>query len=154
MASRKPAAHLLWRKVKTVLTQNAIYSRRFSTRTELRDPVCVYWSCAGKYDLSAIHNLSIGGLLIATPKPCSLGAPAKMDFLVPEGQIRAEAVIRHVIGLGLKFTALAKENRPRLAELVARLRGSLRVHLDSFESLSTKNNEVVIDLTDELPFEK
>jgi PilZ domain-containing protein len=156
MASRKLAAHVLWREVETLLTQNPVYSRRFSTRIELRDPVCVYWSCAGKCDLSAVHNLSIGGLFIATPRPPSVGAIAKMDFLVPEGQIRGEAVIRHVIPkieLGLKFTALVKEDRPRLAELVARLRGSLRIHVDSLGSWLTKYNEVVIDLSDELPFE-
>jgi hypothetical protein len=104
-----------------------ICSRRFSTRIELHDRVCVYWSCAGKDDLSLIRDVSIGGLFITTPKPRSLGATAKVVFLVPDGQIRAEAVIRHVvpsIGFGLKFTALVKEDRPNLAALMARLRST------------------------------
>jgi hypothetical protein len=113
--------------VETVLSEKQIYSRRFSTRIELHDRVSVYWSCAGKDEVSLIRNLSIGGLFITTPKPRSLGAKAKLDLLVPDGQIRAEAVVRHVIpsiGLGLKFTALVKEDRPHLAALIARLRST------------------------------
>src|SRR5271168_2828841 len=125
MGSSKPAIHFLWRQVETVLPEKPIYSRRFSTRIEPPVRVCVYWSCAGKDDLSLIRNLSIGGLFITTPNPRFLGATAKVDFLVPDGTIRAEAVIRHVIpsiGLGLRLTALAKEDHPHLAALMARLR--------------------------------
>jgi hypothetical protein len=113
MGSSKPAIHFSWRQVETFLPEKPVYSRRFSTRIELRVAVCVYWSCFGKDELSLIRNLSIGGFFITTPKPRSLGATAKVDFLVPDGQIRGEAVIRHVIpsiGLGLKFTALVKED--------------------------------------------
>lgn len=94
---------------------------------------------------------------ITTPKPRSLGATAKLDFLVPEGQIRAEAVIRHIlptIGIGLKFTALVKEDRPRLAALMARLRSSSRARPDSAASRLKKGNGAMIDLTNELGFEK
>jgi hypothetical protein len=51
--------------------------------------------------------------------------PAKLDFLVQEGRIRADAVVRHVRrgnGLGLKFTSLTEEDRSRLKSLLARLR--------------------------------
>jgi hypothetical protein len=52
-------------------------------------------------------------------------AKVRLDFLVQEGQIRAEAVVRHVkpgSGLGLRFTALTAEDGPRLTALVTRLR--------------------------------
>jgi len=52
-------------------------------------------------------------------------ATIRLDFLVQEGQIRAKAVVRHVklgSGLGLKFTALAEEDGPRLEALMTRLR--------------------------------
>jgi hypothetical protein len=86
-----------------------------------------------------------------------LGATAKADFLVCDGQIRAEAVIRHTtprVGLGLKFTALVKEVRPQLAALMARPRSSSRLPLDSSNSQLTKNKDAVIDLTNELRFEE
>jgi len=137
------------------LPEKPNYSRRFATRIELHDSVRVYWSCAGKDDVSPVRNLSIGGLFITTAQQRPLGAKAKVDFLVPDGQIRAEAVIRHVIqniGLGLKFAALVKEDRQHLATLMARLRNSSRMRLDSSESQLKKNNDVLIDLTNELRF--
>jgi hypothetical protein len=143
--------------VETVLHEKPTYSRRFYARIELYGRVSIYWSCAGEDDVSLILNLSTGGLFITTPRPCCLGATAKLDFLVPDGPIRAEAVIRHIIpriGLGLKFTALVKEDRPHLATLMARLRGSSSVRLDSSNSQLSKDNGEMIDLTNELGFEK
>jgi hypothetical protein len=49
----------------------------------------------------------------------------RLDFLVAEGQIRADAIVRHAksgSGLGLKFTALNEQDRPKLAALITRLR--------------------------------
>jgi len=54
---------------------------------------------------------------------------AKLDFLVQEGQIRAEAIVRHIEpgdGLGLKFTAVTEQDSPHLAELLTRLRNLSR----------------------------
>jgi PilZ domain-containing protein len=72
-----------------------------------------------------VRNLSLGGLFIETNIPTVPGVPAKLHFLVKEGQIRADAVVRHAMpgrGLGLKFTAVRNEDRLRLAELMKRLR--------------------------------
>lgn len=110
------------------MTEAPIYSRRFSTRIELRERVCVYWTCAGKEDLSPIRNLSTGGLFLETDRKRVVGAVAKLDFLVPEGQIRVEAVIKRVEagrGLGMKFTAIREEDRLRLAEFIKRHRHSV-----------------------------
>jgi hypothetical protein len=74
-----------------------------------------------------VRNLSIGGLFIETDTPTVAGMSAELDFLVQEGQIRAEAVVRHAEpgrGLGLRFTAVRNEDRLRLEELVKRLRHS------------------------------
>lgn len=54
-----------------------------------------------------------------------MGVKVKLDFLVQEGQIRAEAVVRHVEpgkGVGLKFTAVPEEDCPHLAALITRAR--------------------------------
>ena len=71
--------------------------------------------------------MSMGGLFIETPQPKAQGVMARLDFLVQEGQIRADAVVRHAsagAGLGLKFIALSEQDRPKLAALLTRLRGS------------------------------
>jgi hypothetical protein len=70
--------------------------------------------------------MSMGGLFIETPEPKAEGVLTRLNFLVQEGQIRADAVVRHAesgVGLGLKFTALSAQDRPKLAALLTRLRG-------------------------------
>jgi hypothetical protein len=71
----------------------------------------------------------MGGLFIETSKTRPVGIGTNVDFLVQEGQIRAEAVVRHARnsrGLGLKFTAVSDRDRPNLAALMTRLRGLSR----------------------------
>ena len=85
----------------------------------------MYWKCQGRDDVSQVSNMSMGGLFISTPQAQPSGTPTRLDFLVTEGQIRADAVVRHAragAGLGLKFTALTEQDRPKLAALVTRLR--------------------------------
>ena len=71
--------------------------------------------------------MSLGGLFIETRAPKSLGSTVKLEFLVQEGQIRADSVVKRVEpgrGLALKFTAVSEQDRPRLAKLMVRLRQS------------------------------
>jgi PilZ domain-containing protein len=87
----------------------------------------VYWRSAGHEHLALVQNLSMGGLLIETDTPTVTGMSAQLHFLVQEGQIRADAVVRHAEpgrGVGLRFTALRNEDRQRLVELMKRLRRS------------------------------
>jgi hypothetical protein len=100
-------------------------SRRMNSRVEASGEVWVYWQCGAIEDISPVLDMSIGGLFIQTPKPRAENVLARLNFLVPEGQIRADAVVRHArpgIGLGLKFTALSEQDRPQLAALLMRLR--------------------------------
>jgi hypothetical protein len=76
----------------------------------------------------------MGGLFVETEKAREVDATIRLDFLVQEGQIRAEAVVRHVKpgrGLGLKFTALTEEDGPRLTALMTRFRSSSRPRTNS-----------------------
>jgi hypothetical protein len=69
--------------------------------------------------------MSMGGLFLETPLPKAEGVLTRLHFLVQEGQIRADAVVRHAKsgdGLGLKFIALNEQDRPKLASLLTRLR--------------------------------
>lgn len=101
-------------------------SRRLTSRVEAATQhVWVYWSCEGRDDVARVKDLSMGGLFIETSKPKDAGIGTNLHFLVQEGQIRADAVVRHAIpegGLGLKFTAVSEEDRPHLLALMSRLR--------------------------------
>jgi hypothetical protein len=110
--------------VATALAKLA-YSRRMTSRIDTMGDVWVYWRCQDMDDVSRVCDLSVGGMFLATPVPPPLGAKAKLDFLVQEGQIRAEAVVRHLVpggGLGLKFTAIADKDCPQLVALLNRIR--------------------------------
>ena len=107
------------------MQQQFPHSRRFSSRLPTRGDVYVCWGSAGYDDTSRVRDLSLGGLFVQTRKLKLVGTKTNIHFLVEEGQIRAEAVVRHVhrgSGLGLEFTAVREEDRPRLAELMQRLR--------------------------------
>jgi hypothetical protein len=100
-------------------------SRRLNSRVESGKSVWVYWEFNGGRDLSRVKNLSVGGLFLETPKIKRLATMTRLHFLVPEGNIRAEAEVRHVKpggGLGLKFKAVSEKDRPNLAALMRRLR--------------------------------
>jgi hypothetical protein len=100
-------------------------SRRFTARVHTPGDVWVCWKCQGRDDISLVRNMSMGGLFIETPQPRPTGTVTRLDFLVAEGQIRADAIVRHAksgSGLGLKFTALNEQDRPKLAALITRLR--------------------------------
>lgn len=105
-----------------------ILSRRYASRIEDAEHVWVLWQCDGRDVISPVQNLSTRGLFIETPTARSVGAVSKLGLLVPEGQIRAEAVVRHAQpdrGLGLKFN-VNEDDRPRLAALLSRLRSLSR----------------------------
>ena len=71
--------------------------------------------------------MSLGGLFIETPTSRGLGSTVKLEFLVQEGLIRADGVVKRVEpgrGLALKFTAVSDQDCPRLAALMNRLRHS------------------------------
>jgi len=86
--------------------------------------VWVSWRSNGRKETSRVRDLSLGGLFVETAKTTGVGASVKLYFLVQEGQIGAEAVVRHVKsgGLGLKLSAIGDEDQKRLKALITRLR--------------------------------
>ncbi len=106
------------------LQQKPAYPRRFFSRVETRVDVWVSWSFRGREETSRVRDLSLGGLFVETAKSTAVGASVKLYFLVQEGRIGAEAVVRHVKsgGLGLKLLAMTNEDQKRLKALITRLR--------------------------------
>jgi hypothetical protein len=102
-------------------------SRRLASRTAPPSDLWVYWHSKRRGDLSRVHDLSMGGLLIETPEAIPVGETIELNFLAQEGHIGVKAVVRHLepaFGLGLKFTAIRTEDRPRLAALLTRIRAA------------------------------
>jgi hypothetical protein len=100
-------------------------ARRHTPRVETREGVWAYWRCSGRDDVSQIHDLSLGGAFLRTPASKPVGTTVNLHFLVEEGQVRADAIVRHMKpghGLGLEFTAVSEEDLPQLAALVTRFR--------------------------------
>lgn len=65
-------------------------------------------------------------MFLEVERPLAKGQMANLHFLVQEGSIRADAVVRRYEpgeGLGLKFVAVERECGQHLAELLTRLRG-------------------------------
>jgi len=102
------------------------YSRRALSRFRASDDIWVCWRCHGREDVSRVLDISIDGLFIETPHlKVKEGMSARLDFLVQEGSIKADAEVRHVkggSGLGLRFLAVPDEDRQRLKALLRRLR--------------------------------
>ena len=109
-------------------------SRRLNSRVETGRSVWAYWECNGDPDLSRVMDISMGGLFIETHKPKRVGSTTSVHFLVEEGEIRADAVVRHVNpghGLGLKFNAVSDKDRRNLEALMERLRSLAKLSPDS-----------------------
>jgi hypothetical protein len=60
-------------------------------------------------------------LFISTPEPPPSGDTIKLIFEVPEGEVRARALVRDSQrgkGMGVEFTAMKHEARARLNQLM------------------------------------
>lgn len=104
-------------------------SRRFSTRFETSQDVWVYWNCRGRDDLSRVRNMSAGGLFLETKARIPVGVMSALHFLVPEGKIRADALVLRTEphrGVGLKFIEVKAEDRKNLEALFRRSRELVR----------------------------
>lgn len=105
-------------------------SRRLTYRVTGPSDLWVFWTWKKHEDLSRVLDLSIGGLSVSVEKPESIAVGEKihLNFLTPEGQIRADAVVRHVRPerMGLKFIAINEEDRTHLKALMTGLRNPSR----------------------------
>jgi PilZ domain len=106
------------------LHQKPSYPRRFFSRVAIQADVWVSWRSNGRKDTSRVRDLSLGGLFVETAKSAAVGASVKLHFLVQEGPIGADAVVRHVKsgGLGLQLSAIGNGDQKRLKALITRLR--------------------------------
>jgi hypothetical protein len=110
-----------------MLQEPVFHLRRRTSRVKTPEGVWVLWSYDGRNEISQVRDLSLEGLFVETASPRAVGAMTALDFLVQEGRISADAVVRHLNpghGAGLKFTAVRDGDRSHLAALLNRLRRS------------------------------
>jgi hypothetical protein len=105
-------------------------SKRSTSRVAGPLDLWVFWNCKKHDGLSRVLNISVGGLCLSIDKSERMAAGEKihLNFLAPEGQIRTDAIVRHIRPqrLGLQFTAIKEEDRAHLTALMARLRTVVR----------------------------
>jgi c-di-GMP-binding flagellar brake protein YcgR len=101
--------------------------RRLTSRVTGPSDLWAFWSCKNHDGISRVLDLSLGGLglSIGESERVAVGETVHLNFLTPEGQIRAATVVRHARSsrLGLKFVAMSNDDRPHLAALMTRIRG-------------------------------
>ena len=90
-------------------------SRRANYRIAALVDVWVCWNCNGREDISRVRDMSIGGLFLNTRLRRATGTPMKIDFLVQEGQIRADAVAGPRLGYSPNRTGPPKLRPARRA---------------------------------------
>lgn len=119
--------------VKTVSTVSSMIttgpSRRRTSRILITNDLWVYWESQSALgparDISRVKDLSPSGLFIETRARKREGEILNLHFLVQEGQIRAEAIVRHNStghGLGMKIKSVPSQDAPHLHKLLMRLR--------------------------------
>jgi len=84
----------------------------------------VAWQSGGDRVVSRVRTLGLGGLFISTPEPPPIGEVIKLFFEVPDGEVRAQAVVRDSQpgkGMGIEFTAMGHQARARLNHLLKRI---------------------------------
>ena len=104
-------------------------SRRRTSRIPIAQDLWVYWESFPYRDISRVRDLSPSGLFLETHARKHEGDLVRLHFLVQEGQIRAEAVVRHAEpgrGLGMKISSVSSHDAPQLHRLLSRLRETTR----------------------------
>jgi hypothetical protein len=105
-------------------------NRRYP-RIVLPKGMLVAWQAKGERAVSAVTTLELSGLFVSTPRPPAVGETVTLVFSVPNGDVRAVAVVRDSQpgrGMGLEFTAIRQDDRARLRQLLQRLIGDEPIH--------------------------
>lgn len=97
-------------------------NRRYS-RVATPKGVWVAWQDGARQEVSRVRDLNIGGLFVATERPCASGTLITVLLSVPEGEIRGRAAVRNVSqqGMGIEFVELREQDTARLQQLITRL---------------------------------
>lgn len=86
----------------------------------------VAWKSSTSRAVSYLETIGLGGLFVLTRKPVPLRSMVEVLVDLPEGEVRARAVVRRVApakGMGIEFIAMSQEDRARLSKSLQPLLG-------------------------------
>lgn len=98
-------------------------ARRYP-RVKAPKETLVVWKMGTQKYVSRTENLGLGGLFIRTTEPPPVGTSLQLLFNVPEGEVRARAIVRNLdpgTGMGLAIVSMEQEHRARLDKHLKRL---------------------------------
>ncbi len=101
--------------------------RRFA-RIGLRQGMTIAWEGSRRGDISRVSSLSLGGLFIDADDPAPAGDKLRVQFDIPTGTVRGQAVVRRSVkgkGMGVEFTELPAASRLGIIELLKKLLGEV-----------------------------
>lgn len=96
----------------TVERETRRYPRCNAHKTTL-----VVWKKGSEKYVSRMENVGLGGLFICTQQHPPLGTSLQLLFNVPDGEVRARAIVRNLVpsrGMSLAIVSMEQEHRARL----------------------------------------
>jgi PilZ domain len=102
--------------------------KRRSPRVRLPRGMTIEWQGARRRDISRVSSISLGGLFIEAANPAPAGDTLQVQFDLPGGPVRGQAVVRRSVagqGMGVEFKELPENSRARLGELLQKLLGNV-----------------------------
>jgi tetratricopeptide (TPR) repeat protein len=97
-------------------------NRRKYPRMRVPKGMCVGWKTSSQSKVSRIEDVGLAGIFISTPNPPSAGTLLEMLFDLPNGEIRARAIVRRSQqgkGMGVQFVQMRPEDRAKLSRYMA-----------------------------------
>lgn len=86
----------------------------------------VSWKLGKHGVTSRVEDFSIGGAFIASHETMAVGSRLDLHFLLPEGQIRVQAIVRNVRegrGMGVEFVSMGGRELDLILKAIQRLLG-------------------------------
>ena len=84
----------------------------------------VAWQTATGRSVSRLEAMGLGGFFIRTTNPPAVGAIIQLLLDVPQGEVRARAIVRSVTpaeGMGVEIVSMRPEDRGRLHRFLKKL---------------------------------
>ena len=102
----------------------SVYGRRRFERIALPKGLDAAWYGGGDQQVSQVKNLGMGGMFLAASHARVIGTTLKLVFMVPNGIVQAEGIVRNVVpgeGMGVEFTKMGPQDQALLEALLTRL---------------------------------
>jgi hypothetical protein len=118
-----------WKSSRRAAKEKHGPEKRCSPRVRLPRGMIIAWQGTCQHDISRVSSLSLDGLFIEVAEPAPAGDTLQVQFDIPGGAVRGQAVVRRSItgkGMGVEFTELPEGSRTGLSELLQKLLGDVR----------------------------